>query len=74
MSLIQIDSPFLVKTPLGNGYLIFLESSTSDYWWTVALSNGAIVTFTQDKIRMARSYSHDRGIKDKEMSLIISRK
>ena len=60
-----------VDTPLGRGKAFLIESGTHDYWWTVVFHNGAIVTFTQNKIRMLRSYSHDRGISDEEMKEII---
>ena len=60
-----------VTTPLGDGYAIFFETGEQDNYWTVALDNGSIVTFTQDRIRMARCYTHRRGITDDEMREII---
>jgi hypothetical protein len=37
----------------------------------VALDNGALVTFTQDQIKISRSYTHGRGISHQEMKKII---
>lgn len=65
--IIQLDEQLSVETPLGHGMAIIFESGEDDNWWTVALDNGAIVTFKQKKIRMARSYSHERGISDEVM-------
>lgn len=61
------------ETPLGHGYVWFMESANSDYWYTIILDNRAVVTFQQRKIRISRDYSHDRGISDKEMKEIISK-
>lgn len=60
-----------VTTPLGKGYALFVEMGVHDYFWTVALDNCAIVSFTQDRIRIAKSYSHGRGINDEEMKAIV---
>lgn len=60
-----------VETPLGSGYAMLFESGEHDNFWTVALENGAIVSFAQDKIRVSRSYTHGRGISDKQMKKII---
>lgn len=68
--LIQLNDLIPVTTPLGKGYAILVESLGHDYWWTVALASGAIVTFTQDRIRIANSYSHRRGINDRAMRRI----
>ena len=57
MNTIQLNEAISVETPLGRGYAILIETGVDDYWWTVALGTGAIVTFSQDKIRMAKSYS-----------------
>ena len=38
---------------------------------TVVMDNGALVTFTQDKIRVSRSYTHSRGISHAQMRKII---
>ena len=70
--IIQLNDLIPVETPLGSGYAIILESGAHDQFWTVALENGAIITFTQDKIRISRSYTHHRGIKDEEMEDIIT--
>lgn len=73
MSVIQLQSLIPMKTPLGDGYAIFLETDAHDYYWTIALDNGAIVTFTQDKLRICNSYTHGRGITDEKMKNIISK-
>jgi len=61
-----------VETPLGHGYAIIFESGEHDNHWTVALDNGALVTFTQDRIKVSREYTHRRGISDQEMTGIVS--
>jgi len=71
--LIQLTELIPMKTPLGDGYAIMLEANGHDYYWTIALENGALITFTQDKIRICRSYTHHRGIDDKEMKRIIDK-
>ena len=72
MSTIQLNESISVETPLGRGYAILIETGGyDDYWWTVALDTGAIVTFSQDKIRMTKSYSYGRGITDEKMKEII---
>jgi len=70
--IIQLPEMIQVKTPLGDGYAVIFESGEQDNYWTVALDNGAIVTFTQDRIRMANSYTLRRGIDDETMRKIIS--
>lgn len=60
-----------VETPLGSGYAMLYEGGEHDNYWTVILDNGALVTFTQDKIRVSRSYTHRRGIDDAEMQQIV---
>lgn len=72
--IIQLEEHLSVETPLGHGYAVIFESGEDDNWWTVALDCGAIVTFAQSKLRMSRSYSHERGIDDKAMRKIIRRK
>ena len=71
--ILQLTELIPVETPLGSGYAIIIESSAHDYYWTVALENQALVTFTQDKIRIARSYTQHRGIEDAEMRKIIQK-
>ena len=61
-----------VTTPLGSGYAMFIESGEWDAYWTVVLDNQAVVTFSQDKIRVSRSYTHGRGISHKQMRKILS--
>lgn len=60
-----------VNTPLGHGYAMFLEPGEFDSYWTVVLDNQAVVTFTQEQIRISRSYTHGRGITDSQMRKII---
>lgn len=67
MATTQLNEIIPVDTPLGPGYAFLVETGAHDYWWTVALETGAIVTFTQDRIRIQKSYSHRRGISDDEM-------
>lgn len=69
----QLSELIPVDTPLGFGYAIIFESGDHDNYWTVALENGALVTFTQDRIKVSRDYTHRRGISDAEMQDIISR-
>jgi hypothetical protein len=68
---IQLNEMISVETPLGHGYAIIFESGESDNWWTVALDNGALVTFTQDRIKVSRDYTHGRGISDDQMKEIV---
>jgi hypothetical protein len=63
-----------VKTPLGSGYAMLLEPGEFDTYWTVVLDNQAVVTFTQEQIRISRSYTHGRGISDVQMKQIIKPK
>lgn len=60
-----------VKTPLGRGYAMLVEPGEYDSYWTVILDNGALVTFTQEQITISRSYTHRRGINNKQMKAII---
>lgn len=69
--MIQLSETISVDTPLGHGRAIIFESGEDDNYWTVALDNGAIVTFRQKQIRMARSYTHQRGVSDKQMRRMI---
>lgn len=72
--IIQLEEQLSVETPLGHGYALIFESGEDDNWWTVALDCGAIVTFAQSKLRLSRSYSHGRGIDDREMRKILRKK
>jgi len=38
----------------------------------VIMDNQAVVTFTQEQIRVSRSYTHGRGISDRQMKAIIA--
>jgi hypothetical protein len=67
----EFREPIRVDTPLGRGYALFVEACAHDYYWTVGMDNGALVTFTQDRLRIARSYTYRRGINDEEMAQII---
>lgn len=69
---VQLEEPFPVITPLGKGYAILVDTGAHDQYWTVALDSGALVTFAQDRIRIARSYTHRRGITDEEMNRIVN--
>ena len=63
-----------VLTPLGTGRALLVERTQHDYYWTVALDDTqALVTFCQDKLRICRSYTHERGISDEEMREIVRR-
>lgn len=67
----QLNDLIPMETPLGFGYAILVETNAHDQYWTVALNNGALVTFPQHKVRISRSYTHERGISDEEMKEII---
>jgi len=69
--IIQLNEMIPVITPLGDGYAIIFETGEHDNYWTVILETGAIVSFRQEKIRVSRSYTHNRGITDNEMREII---
>lgn len=69
---IQLSEQIPVETPLGFGYALIFETGEHDNYWTVALESGALVTFTQDRIRVSRDYTHRRGISDEEMKRIVS--
>lgn len=60
-----------MTTPLGKGYAILVDAGQQDQYWTVALESGALVTFRQDQIKIAKSYTHSRGITNKQMRKII---
>jgi len=68
---LELRESISVETPLGHGYAVIFESGENDNWWTVFMDNGAIVTFTQEQIRISRSYTHSRGISDAQMRKII---
>jgi predicted NAD-dependent protein-ADP-ribosyltransferase YbiA (DUF1768 family) len=75
MSFHEFYEPIPVETPLGTGRAILIERTQHDYWWTVALDqSSALVTFSQAKLRICRSYTHERGISDDQMKAIIARK
>lgn len=71
MAALQLAELIPVKTQLGDGYAMIVELNEHDNYWTVALSNGAIVTFKQEKIRMCRSYTHERMLDDDQMRKIV---
>ena len=70
---LQLSELIPVETPLGFGYAIIFETGEHDNYWTVGLENGALVTFTQDKLRLSRSYTHGRGISDDQMKKIVKK-
>ena len=64
----EFHEPIAVDTPLGPGRAILIERTPHDYLWTVALNEGgAAVAFTQDRIRIHKSYTYRRGISDEQM-------
>jgi len=69
--ILQLHEMIPMSTPLGSGYAIIFEGCEHDNYWTVALDNGALVTFRQEQVRIARSYTHGRGVSDAEMKEII---
>jgi hypothetical protein len=69
--MLELRDSISVETPLGHGYAIIFETGEYDNYWTVVLDNGALVTFTQDKIRVSRDYTHGRGIDDAQMKEIV---
>jgi hypothetical protein len=71
--LIQLSELIPMKTPLGDGYAIVMESGQHDNYWTIALENGALVTFRQQEIRIARSYTHGRGLKHTDMRRVVNK-
>jgi hypothetical protein len=73
MSIHEFIEPIPVETPLGSGRAIFIESTPHDTYWTIAMDdNCALVTFVQNKLRIHRSYTHERCISNAEMKKIIS--
>ena len=69
--ILQLHDLIPMETPLGSGHAIMVETNAHDQYWTVALENGALVTFPQHKKRMSRSYTHERVISDEQMKEII---
>lgn len=70
----EFHEPVPVETPLGTGRALLVERTPHDYFWTVALDDTcALVTFCQNKLRICRSYTHERSISDQEMREIIKR-
>lgn len=63
-----------VETPLGHGYAIFVEIGNEDHFWTIALDSGAVVSFTQDRIKLSRCYGLRRNITDDQMKAILNGK
>lgn len=69
----QLNELIQMETPLGEGWAVILETTAHEYFWTVALENGALVTFTQDRVRVAESYTLGRGMTDGRMKEAIKR-
>lgn len=61
-----------VETPLGHGLAVFVVVGPADHQWTVALDNGALVTFPQERIRLSDCYTAGRGISDAKMREIVN--
>lgn len=62
-----------VDTPLGCGRAIMIEDTHQDYFWTVVLEDGAVVTFPQNKIRVSRHYSYGVAFTDAQMRGILKK-
>lgn len=71
--ILQLSELIPMKTPLGDGYAILVEGGQHDQYWTIALDTGALVTFRQDQIRIADSYTHGRGKSHADMRDITKR-
>jgi len=71
--ILQLPEVIPMETPLGSGYAILVEAGQHDQYWTIALGTGALVTFRQDQIRIANSYTHGRGKSDADMRKIVQR-
>jgi hypothetical protein len=70
--LIQLTEPIECSTPLGRGWALFLESTTADNFWTVALnSNGALITLRQKYVKATRNFTLGRNFPVSEMRKII---
>jgi hypothetical protein len=67
----EFHEPIEVDTPLGRGRALLIERTQHDYWWTVALQNGAVVTFVQSQIKLTRSYTHGRGVTHAQMKTMV---
>lgn len=74
MSVEFVPRPFLVDTPLGRGYAVMVETGHHDQYWTVELqSSGALVTFQQKEIRVARAYTLGIRMNSEDMKKILGR-
>ncbi len=62
-----------VITPAGPGYALWVETDEHDNYWSIILDNGSVVEFLQERIRVWKSYTHGRGVKDQEALKIIAR-
>ena len=75
MSTVQLNPHLLMRTPLGTGYAKFLRHTGEDFYWTVFLTNGAIVEFRNDRVKAHDSYTDGRwnrgGDMDTEMKGLI---
>lgn len=70
--ILEFREPIEVDTPLGRGRAFFVHITAHDNLWTVALNDSlAFVTFTQDRLRAANSYTQRRGIDDARMREIV---
>ena len=71
--IVELKELIPMRTPLGDGYAILIEGGAHDHYWTIALESGALVTFRQDQIRIAESYTHSRGICHADMQKVVNR-
>lgn len=71
MPIHEFEDPILVETPLGKAHALFVDTSPHENWWTVAIQETcALVTYSQDQIRIHKSYTHRRGITNAQMKEI----
>jgi hypothetical protein len=72
MTIHEFADQIPVVTALGKGHALFVETTSNDHFWTIALDdNGAIVTLRQQKVFLKRSYSRGCGLGDAEMRAIV---
>jgi hypothetical protein len=73
--MIELKELIPVVTPAGTGYAILVEGGPHDNYWTIVLDEGGgIITYRQQEIRVAKSYTYGRGITHAQMRKIAKRK